>query len=285
MNPTADTLTGATDAAGADRFLTVEGVRLRYRDEGRGAAVVLIHGWTLDLEIWEPQVRALRTAFRCIRYDRRGFGGSSGEPSIADDVRDLDAILEALGLAHIALVGMSQACRAVVAYACEHPERVSCLALDGPPEFNSAVTGANLSLAPFRELVRTQGLPAFREQWLRHPLMQLRSRDAATRALLRGIVDRYPGRDLSPAAVDPPPPDLWSRLPALRVPALVITGEHDLPGRVHSADALAKQFAAGGRAEIAGSGHLDSLENPDFYNRVLSAFLTRHADDVPRSPV
>lgn len=265
-------------AASDDRFLNLPGARIRYRDEGQGATVLLIHGWTLDLEIWEPQVQALRAAFRIIRYDRRGYGRSSGEPSIDQDVRDLGAILKHFGLERVALVGMSQASRAAVAYACDHPAQVSCLVLDGPPEFNRAATGANLSLAPFRQLVHRHGLSAFREQWLRHPLMQLRSHDAGASELLRSVVDHYPGHDLSEAAVDLPARDLWPALPALTVPTLVMTGEHDLPERVRAADALAQQLGAGARAVIPGSGHLDSLDNPDLYNRALVSFLTRHAD-------
>jgi pimeloyl-ACP methyl ester carboxylesterase len=278
MIPSTEPSTHAANASADDRFLSLDGAQIRYRDEGRGAAVLLIHGWTLDLEIWESQVQALRADFRIIRYDRRGFGRSSGEPSIEQDVRDLGAILKHFELERVALVGMSQASRAAVAYACDHPDQVSCLVLDGPPEFNTAVRASNLRLAPFRELVHMQGLSAFREHWLRHPLMQLRTHDAATRELLLRVVERYPGNDLCAGALDLPAPDLWSKLASLTVPALVMTGEHDLSGRVRSADALARQFAAGSRAVITGSGHLDSLDNSDLYNRVLAAFLMRHAD-------
>jgi 3-oxoadipate enol-lactonase len=278
--PSAEVSAGIACGPSADRYLDLDGARLRYRDEGRGAAVLLVHGWTLDLEVWESQAKALCAAFRIIRYDRRGFGRSTGEPSIEQDVRDLGAVLMHFGLERVALVGMSQASRAVLAYACDHPGQVSCIVLDGPPEFDNSMPGANLSLAPFRELVRVQGLAAFREQWLQHPLMQLRTRDAGTRELLQRIVDRYSGKDLSEAALDAPPPDLWARLDALAVAALVITGEHDLSGRVRSADALARRLVAATRAVIAGSGHLDNLDNPDLYNRLLAAFLARHSNSA-----
>jgi pimeloyl-ACP methyl ester carboxylesterase len=41
-----------------DFYLETSGVRLRYRDEGRGCAVILVHGWTLDLEQWDSQTSA-----------------------------------------------------------------------------------------------------------------------------------------------------------------------------------------------------------------------------------
>jgi len=67
------------------RELQVPGARLRYRDEGSGRAVVFVHGWTLDLDVWEPQL-PLAAELRVVRYDRRGFGLSSGDPSLAHDV-------------------------------------------------------------------------------------------------------------------------------------------------------------------------------------------------------
>jgi pimeloyl-ACP methyl ester carboxylesterase len=62
----------------ADRYIAVGDARLRYRDEGDGPAVILVHGWTLDLEMWDPQVAALSAAFRLVRFDRRGYGLSGG---------------------------------------------------------------------------------------------------------------------------------------------------------------------------------------------------------------
>ncbi len=238
--------------------------------------MLLLHGWTLDLEVWESLVAALRDNHRVVSLDRRGFGRSTGQPSIELDVHDIGSLCAHLQLQRLAVVGMSQGCRAALAYTCYHPGQVSCLALDGPPEFDSSIAGANVSLAPFRELVRAQGLAAFRQQWLQHPLMRLRTDNAETRALLARVVEHYPGADLSEAATDAAPPELANSIEALKVPVLVITGEHDLPNRVQSADRLARRLPAGERAVVADSGHLASLDNPASYNTLLAAFLSRH---------
>src|SRR5262245_7806954 len=95
----------------SDRYVEINGARLRYRDEGHGDAIVLIHGWTLDLDMWEPQVGPLSSRFRVLRLDRRGFGLSSGEPGLADDAADVVALCKFLGIAHAAFVGMSQGAR------------------------------------------------------------------------------------------------------------------------------------------------------------------------------
>jgi len=279
LGPEGSAGTGAPPSA--DRYLDVDGARLRYRDEGRGTPVLLVHGWSVDLDVWDAQVGALRHAFRVIRFDRRGFGCSSGRPSVEDDIRDIGAVCRLLKIERVALVAMSQGTRAATSFAIAHPERVSCLVLDGPPEFDSSIPGSQLSLAPFRELVRSQGLAAFREQWLQSPLMQLRRADAHTRELLRAIVDRYPGNDLIDGATDVPPPDVSASLDSLPIPVLVMTGEYDLPPRVKSADALARRLPSGARATVAGSGHLSNLDNPETYNRLIAAFLARHANAPP----
>ena len=162
MSPTAEASAGAAGAQSADRYLGVDGARLRYRDEGRGAAVLLVHGWTLDLDVWESQVEALRHAFRIIRFDRRGFGRSSGRPSIEHDMRDLGALCRHFELKRVALVGMSQGSRAVLAYACADPSQVSCLVLDGPPEFDSCDTGRECYRSPrFASWCARTGWPPF----------------------------------------------------------------------------------------------------------------------------
>lgn len=257
------------------------GARLRYRDDGSGSPVLLVHGWTVDLDVWDAQADALRRAFRVIRFDRRGFGFSSGRPSIEDDIRDIGAVCRELNTGPVAIVAMSQGTRAAASFALAHPEQLSCLVLDGPPEFDSSIPGAQLSLAPFRELVRDKGLAAFREQWLQSPLMQLHRADAPTRARLKAIVERYPGNDLAADFIDVAPPDVSADLDALRTPVLVITGENDLPARVKSADALARRLPVGTRAVIGASGHLSNLDSPGTYNRVIEAFLARHANAAP----
>lgn len=278
MTATAEASAAGESRGCADRYLVLEEARLRYRDEGSGPPVLMVHGWTMDLDSWEPQAAALGGTFRIVRFDRRGFGSSSGRPTLENDARDIGAICDFLELKRIALVAMSQGTRCAVDFAARHPERVACLVLDGPPEFDNAISGANLSLAPFRALVRTQGLAAFHRQWLEHPLMQLHRADAQTRAQIERIVQRYPGKDLMEDAPTSAPADLLPRLGMLTMPVLVITGEFDLPQRVASADALARRLPSAVRAIVAGSGHLSNLDNPAAYNTLIASFIARHTN-------
>jgi pimeloyl-ACP methyl ester carboxylesterase len=273
MTACAPVSTPSTDAA--DRFLLVEGTRLRYRDEGHGAAVLLVHGWTLDLEMWNPQVRALGAAFRLVRLDRRGHGRSGGVPTAERDRADLEALCTHLQLGRVALLGMSQGVRSVLEFARAAPHRVAALLLDGPPALDSG-PDLDVPLQHYVALLRARGVEAFRAEWSEHPLMQLRTRNAEVRALLAAMIARYSGNDLNPAAAEPERAAERLPLEALRIPTLVLSGEHDSPGRRDAARQLAARLPQAELAVVPMAGHLSNLDNPDRYSTLCREFLTRH---------
>jgi pimeloyl-ACP methyl ester carboxylesterase len=104
-----------------------DSVRLHIEDSGGGGRpVVLIHGWPLSGEAWEPQVSALRAAgYRVVFYDRRGFGRSDKPESgynydtLADD---LQRVLEQCALQDVTLVGFSMGGGEVARYISRHGE-------------------------------------------------------------------------------------------------------------------------------------------------------------------
>ena len=107
----AGAMTDPPDASGADPA-AADAVRLHIDDSGGGGRpVVLIHGWPLSAQAWEPQVSVLRAAgYRVVAYDRRGFGRSDKPQSpysydvLADD---LQRVVEQCGLQDVTLVGFS----------------------------------------------------------------------------------------------------------------------------------------------------------------------------------
>ena len=262
----------------ADLQLPVPQARLRLRDEGTGPAVVLIHGWTLDLRMWDPQVRLLANAFRLIRFDRRGFGLSSGQPSLAHDIADVRAICAHLRLSSVALVGMSQGARAAAHLAAESPELVSCVVFDGAPAgiLDEGDLGEEeIPVGEYRELVRAGRIEEFRSAWRQHPLARLHTAHAPTRELLERMLERYRGLDLSEFPAEPSLAP--ARIESIRQPALVISGELDLASRTRSADALCAALPSCTRAVVPGAGHLPNLDNPIFYTALLRDFLQKRA--------
>src|SRR5476651_2453914 len=95
-------------------------IEVYYEDHGSGSPVVLIHGWPLSGASWEKQTAALLAAgHRVITYDRRGFGRSS-KPAVGYNydtfAADLDAVLCALDLTDVSLVGHSMGTGEITRY-------------------------------------------------------------------------------------------------------------------------------------------------------------------------
>jgi 3-oxoadipate enol-lactonase len=185
-----------------DRYFEVGGARLRYRDDGDGPAVVLIHGWTLDLDMWEPQVNALSHRFRVVRFDRRGSGLSSGHPRLGEDAQDVRELCRYLGIACAAFVGMSQGARVLERLAAAEPKLVSSLVFDGAPDMRpgGTLTSNDVPLADYAALARSAGLEAVRQKWAAHALARLVTTDPQMHELLRRMISRYPGKDLDVGA-------------------------------------------------------------------------------------
>lgn len=266
-----------------DQLIDVGGARLRVRTAGVGPAVLLVHGWALDLDMWTPQFAALGDRYRLIAFDRRGFGLSSGTPGIEDDLADIEELLATLAVERVALVGMSQGARVALRWAMASPATTTGLVLDGPPRDLLASGGAQgeITLAAYRELVRNEGIAAFRQEWLGHPLMQLHTHDARTHMLVREMVERYPGHDL--LADDARQVAVVGDLDRIDVPVLIINGEYDSDTRIGAGAELARALRPAQLAVIPGAGHLSNLDNPAVYNRVLAEFLAAHSQTASSS--
>lgn len=251
---------------GPDRYLERDGARLRWRLEGSGPAIALLHGWALDLQSWNPAAELLAAHFTVLRFDRRGFGLSSGLPDNQCNAADLHALLDTAGIERVVLLGMSQGARLAIHYALLQPARVRALVLDGAPSTES--TEPELPMAEYRALLQTQGEAALQRRILRHPLMRLQVADASARQLLEGILSRYRGLDLLQTlprrkAIDPA---------TIALPTLIINGEFDSPARRDAGQRLQQAIPGAQRMELPGAGHLALLDDPRKYTQSIITF-------------
>jgi non-heme chloroperoxidase len=96
-------------------YLTMkDGTQLFYKDWGHGPAIVFSHGWPLNADEWDGQMLdLLRSGYRVISYDRRGFGRSSYQThgdTIDTYAEDLAGLIAELNLSEIALIGHGVGC-------------------------------------------------------------------------------------------------------------------------------------------------------------------------------
>jgi pimeloyl-ACP methyl ester carboxylesterase len=255
---------------------------LAYVDRGSGLPVLLVHGFPLDHSMWNAQIDALADRARVIAPDLRGFGQSplgSADPAtgismeqFADDLAELlDAlsIKESIVLAGFSMGGYiawqvvrkySKQLRALVlcdtrAAADTDEGRAGRLKMaDNVAEWGSGrvaeIMGPRL-FAPRSFETMPEVVAAVRR-------VVERTQPAAIAAAQRGMAAR---------------PDVTAMLPSIRVPTLVIVGQHDAISTRDEMATIAAAIPGAQFVEIAHAGHMTTMEDPAAVNKVLLEFL------------
>ena len=267
-------------------------IEIHYKDHGTGKPIVLIHGYPLDGNSWERQERALLAeGYRCISYDRRGFGLSS-QPTVGYDydtfAGDLKALLDHLALdEHVVLAGFSMGTGEVTRYLGTYGSGgVSKCALLGviPPFLLQ--TDDNPKGVPgevfdgIKEAVVADRYAYFDDFFANFyntdVLAPQRIGDAALRASFQVAAGASPYA--SYACVDSWLTDFRDDLPTIDVPTLVVHGTADriLPFEATAArlrdEALISDLTV---VPVEDGPHNIGWTHPDEVNRALLEFLAR----------
>ena len=269
-------LLGARPAAASTAVLAVPGARLVYEVTGDGPAVVLVHGYGLDMRMWDPQVEPLAARFRVLRYDCRGFGASGPlDPAVPyTHAGDLVALLDHLDIGDAVLAGLSFGGRVALQTALADPARVRGLALldavlDGVPWDPESAQG----LEEVARRVRAGGVQAGREAWLAHPLFATARERPDLASALAAMVAGYPGQHWlgqdPHRQVQPQPIDM---LQDVAMPVLVVVGERDVPGFREMSAVLARRIPGATYRLVADAGHMINMEQPAAVNELLIRF-------------
>jgi 3-oxoadipate enol-lactonase len=262
-------------------FVNANGIVLHHALDGDQAAPALVFSNSLgtDFRIWDQVAARLGDRFRLIRYDSRGHGLSACPPepyAIEDNVADLAALLDHLGVSSAVVVGLSVGGMIAQGLSAARPELVKGLVLCdtahriGPPEmWNDRIAA-----------IRQGGIEALAEpileRWFSGNFRRERPAElAGWRAMLtRTPVEGYLG---TCAAIRDG--DLSAAARAISVPCLCVVGSEDgatPPDLVRSLASL----IPGARFELVqGVGHLPCIEVPDLLADRISDFL-RQADLV-----
>ncbi len=266
----------------------VDGLDLHYIVEGRGPAVVLVHGLGGFAESWRHTTRALAGRTTVYALDLPGFGASAKPPAryrLSYFASALHGFMEALGIREASLVGHSLGAAAAVTYALTHPARVERLALVGGvvPGFGYRpswiyrlvalpLVGETLSLCGSARLYKVALARCF-DRPVREEVdffvdfgFAARSSAAARAAYLatlRHVRTDFEGHE----------PDYRRAIATLDVPVLLIHGRQDhVVPPAHCAE-VAEGFARATVRWVDACGHFPQIEQTETVNRWLVDFL------------
>jgi pimeloyl-ACP methyl ester carboxylesterase len=257
------------------RVALASGVGVNVVEEGAGPAVVLVHGLPGSAYDWRPTTEVLAArGRRAIAYDRVGYGWSDARPdaafSVASNAGELLALLEALGLERVTLVGWSYGGSTAIAAAERDASRIARLVLIG-----SAGPGFEKSQPP-RAVARVVfSAPVLR--WLHAvpPLARGAQAQASRQAFSEGPEPDWWRPNLAANFARPHTPTSWrsegaalmdAPLPEpsrLALPILVLHGDDDRLVPVAVAHELARLAPGARLVVVAGGSHMLPITHPD----------------------
>jgi pimeloyl-ACP methyl ester carboxylesterase len=258
--------------------INIGGVDIQYADTGTGPAVLFLHGFPLSLGMWDAQ-EALAPRYRIVRFDARGHGGSGVGDSILTMDRiaeDAATLIERLRLGPVVLVGCSMGGYAAFAFAQKHAALLRGLVLvDTRAGADSAE--ARKGRGDLAAKVMKEGSQAALDAFLPKVVgettklsradVMAKLKDMMLATSAQGISDALHGIASRQ--------DSTGFLREISVPTLVVCGEEDVITPRAEAEIMQRGIQGAELAMIPKSGHLPSMETPEAFNAVLSAFLSR----------
>jgi 3-oxoadipate enol-lactonase len=251
-----------------------DGGQLAGEEAGTGEPAVLIHGFSFDRTLWNPQFPTLARHFRTVRYDLRGFGGSGRPAAGQGHVGDLLALLDALSIDRAHLLGLSLGANIALATAARHPDRIRTLVLASPGLPGHPWTTPRPP-DEAAKVARREGTAAAKRYWLDHGIFRSTERYPAARERLEEMVARFPAHQWADAPQADALAPLTSQLSTLPTRTLILNGALDVPGYREIASVLQREIPGAAREEFPDAGHLLNLEQPERFNRYLLEFLAR----------
>jgi len=250
---------------------------------GEAGDLVLLHGWSLNLRVWDDLVRVLAPRFRMIALDLPGHGRSDWDPRATSPAAQAWRVHETLAplTERYTLLGWSLGGQLALDLAAALPAGIERLVLIATtPKFLKSPTWrcgtprpllarlvhrlhaeSERAVSDFLALLASGSAPHTAARVVSKLRAALRVHGGACpEALTAGLARLRDG-------------DLRSALPMVRVPALVVAGQRDRIIRRTAVRALAHALPDAHYLEVAGAAHAPFLSHPVQFARELNGFL------------
>jgi len=256
----------------------INGLSVSYTERGSGIPLLLIHGFPLNKEMWAPQIPELSGIARVLAPDLRGHGDTPPTPGpstmslLADD---LNAFLDKLSIREsVVLCGLSMGGYIAFEYYRKFPQRIRGLILTATraaPDTQEGRKGRDalaqqIEKSGMKSIVGDLALKLLAPQTaVNHPETVELIKQIMLRTSKIGAVNALMGMKLRS--------DSTPLLSEIKVPTLLVHGEHDQIVPIIEAKQLATEIPDSHITMIPNAGHLLNLEQPKRFNQTLIDFL------------
>ncbi len=257
--------------------IKANGIDINYEIEGEGPWVTMSHSLACNLHMWDDQMAVLTKKYKVLRFDTRGHGQSdapAGEYTLEQMADDAKALLDALQIRQTHWVGLSMGGMIAQAFVLKYPGVFQSMVLADttsrrPPDA-AKMWGDRVTAA------KEKGMAALVEptlaRWFTEPYRNTR-KDVMERIAkdIRGTpVAGFAGCCQAISKVD-----YLDRLKDIKVPSLIMVGEHDHGTPPEAARAIHQNLAGSDLKIIPSAAHLSNIEQVQIFNDAMMSFLDR----------
>lgn len=261
--------------------IKVNGVNLYYEEHGSGPdTIVFAHGLLMNSHMFDAQVAAFKSSYRCIAFDLRGQGKSE----VTDSGYDMDnlttdtvELIAELGCAPCHFVGLSMGGFIGMRLAINHPHLLKSLSLldtSADPEPDETVNsykmmarigrvfgfwplaGKLISILFGSDFLTDENQKPTREHWRQQ--VKNNNRTGSSRAAM-GVIERE---------------GVYPQLSQINTPTLIMVGDQDIATVPAKSKRMQEAIPNSEMVIIEGAGHSSSIEKPEAVTRALQAFIS-----------
>ncbi|HVM00309.1 MAG TPA: alpha/beta fold hydrolase [Egibacteraceae bacterium] len=256
-------------------FIELNGVKHHYVSKGEGPPVVLLHALGGSLHAWYGVIENLALHHHVVAVDLRGHGRSEhakGAYSIKGWSNDVEALIGALELPAVTLVGHSMGTLVAQHLAVANPETVDNLVLLGGISYFEPP--AKDAYAKRAEMVEADGMDVLVEDWLPGALApRTHAKLPQLTGLLRDVFLRNDPQSYAKAC------RALAKAPSIKrekigQPTLLLVGDHDRSTPLRMTEELHRDIPVSRVRVIPGAAHWAALEQPDAIAAAILEFLT-----------
>lgn len=257
----------------------INGLSVFLEGNNKSKSIVFIHGFPYDHTMWKAQIDELSKNYFCVAYDIRGLGESSagdGQYTMESFVDDLESVMNELKLNKPILCGLSMGgyieLRALERFEQKFSAVILC---DTRSEADN--NEGKLKRAGAIKRISTEGLAPFAKDFITNcygdHYKQNNKDDFENRIAKSSSFDPIGVKGSLLAMLGRN--DTSEYLSKIKIPALVICGEHDALTPPPVMQSMAEKINGAEFVLIKNSGHMSPIENPLEVNKAINEFLNK----------